>query len=93
MKAFVALCLAVGLTASLHGATPAFAPAPGSPLKIPGGGYNFSLGDVNGDKKPDLIVVNDGGLNVMFGSGTGRFEPAPISAIKTAARGWRNGAG
>jgi hypothetical protein len=82
MKASVALGLTVGFAASLYSATPDFAPAPGSPLKIPGGGYNFSLGDVNGDKKPDLIVVNKDGLKVMFGSGTGTFEPAPITAIK-----------
>lgn len=33
-----------------------FEPAPGSPLKLAGGGHSFVMGDVNRDGKPDLIV-------------------------------------
>src|SRR5262245_39546372 len=73
-SATVQLALLVGIF-HLQGADPDFVPAPNSPLKLAGGGHNFILGDVNGDRKPDLLVCGGASLTVLFGNGRGGFEP------------------
>ena len=72
-----------------------FAPAPGSPLKLAGGGHSFVMGDVNRDGKPDLVVCNSSNaLTVLMGNGRGGFErttnaPAKWSpAISTGMESW-----
>ena len=57
----------------------------------PGGTYTYSVavGDVNGDGKPDLVVVNycasdncaSGGVGVLLGNGDGTLQPAASIAI------------
>ena len=54
-----------------------YKPAPSSPLKVPGGGHSFVIGDVNKDGHIDLVVAENN-LSVMFGDGKGGFAPAPI---------------
>src|SRR5687767_1004075 len=52
--------------------------APGSPLKIPGGGHNFVVGDVDKDGHVDLVIVERDKLLVMLGDGKGGFTAAPV---------------
>jgi hypothetical protein len=71
---------ALASAAQLDAATPDFKSAPGSPLKLAGGGYTFVIGDVNGDKKPDLLVTAGASLTVMAGDGRGGFTPLASGA-------------
>lgn len=57
-----------------------YKPAPGSPLKIPGGGHAFVAGDVDKDRHVDLVIASHGKLTVMLGDGKGRFTVAPVPA-------------
>jgi FG-GAP-like repeat len=41
------------------------------------------VGDVNGDSKPDLIVVSDSGLNVLLGNGDGSFQ-IPFNSLRSS---------
>jgi hypothetical protein len=52
-----------------------FAPAAGSPITVPGGAGNIVIGDVNNDKKPDLVVAgaNNRSITVLLGRGAGQF--------------------
>jgi hypothetical protein len=58
-----------------------FTPAPGSPISIPGGAGNVIIGDVNNDKKPDLVVTcgKNRSIAVLLGKGDGQFAAAAIS--------------
>jgi hypothetical protein len=56
----------------------AYKHASGSPLKIPGGGHNFVVGDVDKDGHVDLIVAERDKLTVMLGDGKGGFTAAPV---------------
>jgi len=85
MKSALALCLALvaGPTTRGLAATVGFAAAPGSPIKIPGGGHTFAVGEVNDDKKMHLVVVGkDDGLRVLRGNGDGTFAPTLNSPVK-----------
>lgn len=55
-----------------------FAPAPGSPVTVQGGPSNISIGDMNNDRKPDLIVALGRNLSitVLEGKGNGQFGAA-----------------
>jgi len=55
-----------------------YKPAPGSPLKVPGGGHAFVVGDVDKDGHVDLVVPGREKLTVMLGDGKGGFTPAPV---------------
>ena len=52
-----------------------FTPAPGSPISVAGGPGNVVLGDVNNDKKPDLVVAcgKSRSITVLLGKGDGQF--------------------
>jgi hypothetical protein len=64
-----------------------FGPAPGSPLKLAGGGQSFVMGDVNRDGKPDVIVCGDSTRS------SGRESAQTISfhmRVWNSAQGWKN---
>jgi len=52
-----------------------FTVAPGSPISIPGGPGNAGIGDMNNDKKLDLVVAcgKSRTINVLLGKGDGQF--------------------
>jgi hypothetical protein len=58
-----------------------FTPAPGSPISIPGGAGNVVLGDMNNDKKMDLIVAcaKDRSIKILLGKGDGQFSSSTSS--------------
>ena len=59
--------------------------APGSPLKIPGGGHNFVVGDLDKDGHVDLVVARGDKLIVLLGDGKGGFavavEPTSVTGV------------
>ena len=59
-----------------------FKNAPGSPIPIPGGPGNVLIGDMNNDRKLDLVVACGRARNVLVlpGKGDGQFG-APISPM------------
>lgn len=52
-----------------------FANAPGSPVSVQGGPSNILIGDMNNDRKLDLIVASGGArsITVLEGKGNGQF--------------------
>ena len=58
-----------------------FTPAPGSPISIAGGASNVLTGDVNNDKKMDLVVAcgKTPSITVLLGKGDGQFTVSPNS--------------
>src|SRR5215510_5044507 len=52
-----------------------FTPAPGSPISFPDGPSNVLIGDMNNDKKLDLIVASGSKrtITVLPGKGDGQF--------------------
>ena len=52
-----------------------FTPAPGSPISIAGGPGNVVIGDMNNDKKLDLVVASgrSRSISVLLGKGDGQF--------------------
>lgn len=55
-----------------------FANAPGSPIRIPDGPGNVAIGDMNNDKKLDLVVAcgSSRSIRVLPGKGDGQFAAA-----------------
>jgi FG-GAP-like repeat len=64
-----------------------FAPAPGSPFPCGPAPNDISVGDINGDGNPDLVIANTGTpyLTVLLGDGHGRFAPSPHSPFVTGS--------
>lgn len=58
-----------------------FTSAPNSPFKVKTGGHSLVVGDVSGDRKPDLLISGGTNLTVLLGDGTGHFNPAPATPI------------
>ena len=58
-----------------------YTPAPGSPVSIPGGAGNVVIGDLNNDKKLDLVVagVKNRSVAVLLGRGDGQFGTSATS--------------
>jgi len=62
-----------------------FTPAPGSPISVAGGAGNIRIGDVNNDKKLDLVVAGAKSqtITVLLGQGAARFtaaaNPTPVA--------------
>ena len=83
------LLLTCALVQSLLAAPLRYEHAPGSPLKIPGGGHAFVAGDVDQDKHVDLVVAATDRLLVMRGDGKGGFSqaPAPPTPVPVAGAG------
>jgi hypothetical protein len=69
--------------------TGGFKPAQGSPFAAGQHPYEgLSLGDLNGDRKLDLVVPNIQGraVTALLGDGTGGFAPAPGSPLAVGDR-------
>lgn len=60
-----------------------FKHAAGSPISVAGGAGNVLIGDVNNDKKPDLVVsgAKNRSITVLLGKGDGQFSTSPGSTI------------
>ena len=58
-----------------------FKHASGSPISVAGGAGNVLIGDVNNDKKPDLVVssAKNRSITVLLGKGDGQFSTSPGS--------------
>jgi hypothetical protein len=75
--AFILLGLIVGVR-SAQTASP-FTPGPGSPITTGAGATFVATGDLNGDGRPDVVVVNSGttanSISVLLSTGGGAFAP------------------
>lgn len=61
-----------------------FTPAPDSPISISKDPGNVLVGDMNNDRKPDLVVASGRArtISIMLGKGDGRFaQPASTTTI------------
>ena len=62
-----------------------FTPAPGSPISVPDGPGNVVIGDINNDKKLDLVVASGNKrITVLSGKGDGQFAPASTTTVADA---------
>jgi len=64
-----------------------FAPAPGSPLELPGSPTAVQPGDLDGDGCLDLVAAfgDPVSLRVLRGDGSGRFTPGPAQPLDLPA--------
>lgn len=67
-----------------------FTPAAGSPYAVTARPYFAALGDLNGDKRLDIVTTHDDTsvATVLLGDGKGRFNLAPGSPFDVGVRGW-----
>jgi hypothetical protein len=68
-----------------------FAPAAGSPHSVATRPYYVALGDINGDKKIDLIVTHDdiAKMSLLLGDGKGGFGASPASPVDIGRRAYK----
>ncbi len=66
-----------------------FAPAKGSPIKVAPSARKIALGDVNRDRKLDILVAQHDSydITVLLGDGRGEFKTAPASPVAAASGG------
>jgi tetratricopeptide (TPR) repeat protein len=64
-----------------------FSEATGSPIASGNGPVAIAAGDLNGDAKPDLAVVNqtDDTVSIFLNNGDASFAPGPLPLLQTAA--------
>ena len=64
-----------------------FGPAGGSPIAVSANPYYVAVGDVNGDRRPDLVTSHDDSslLTILLNTAKG-FVPAPRSPLTLPAR-------
>jgi VCBS repeat protein len=60
-----------------------FTPAPGSPVPVSGAPSWVAAADLNGDRRPDLAVTNQGSdtVSILLGNGDGTFTAAPAVPV------------
>jgi hypothetical protein len=60
-----------------------FTVSPGSPISMPDSPGNVVIGDINGDKKPDLVVASEKSrtISVLLGKGDGQFTAASSTTL------------
>ena len=65
---------------------PIFKHAPGSPFAVAGGLGNVVIGDMNNDRKPDLVGTGEkpSSISVLAGTGDGRFGAALSTPLTTS---------
>jgi hypothetical protein len=77
------------LTVMLGDGRGGFKHAPGSPSDAGMAAERLSLGDTNGDDRPDLAITNHDSrkVSVLLGKGDGSFRPAPGSPFEVLKSG------
>jgi hypothetical protein len=66
-------------------------PAPGSPLTCDASIWYVAAGDLNGDRRPDIVAThNEGGsgLTIMMSDDHGKLSPAPGSPLELGHGAW-----
>jgi hypothetical protein len=86
MSKFISVLLimqAIVLSCGAQRERPEFAPAPGSPFAVGRRPRNISVGDVNNDRKLDVVTANEGGrdVTILLGDGRGAFKISPGSPL------------
>jgi hypothetical protein len=78
-----------GDIASSASQQPLFTNAPGSPVAVQGGASNVLIGDMNNDRKPDLVVTfgRERAITVLEGKGEGKFGAALSTTTLSEAPG------
>jgi hypothetical protein len=89
MSVFVSCSGNTRSNASQQAAQQWFANAPGSPVAVQGGPSNVLIGDMNNDRKLDLVVACTGtrSITIVEGKGNGQFGAALSNTTLTDAPG------
>lgn len=79
---FLASCK-LGNSTNAQNQQPLFANAPGSPIRIDDGPSNVAIGDMDNDKRLDLVVTcgRSHNVKVLLGKGDGQFVTATTTSV------------